>query len=147
MSSSSAPQPVPQVRFITSYRGNGSPSPERKWNALYPWDMINSQQAWSREEMCLYSVIGRSSTASLSTRPFVFGAAGWQGSTQPFWSTHNLLYTLFMGRWMVITEMQTLLKHYFSLSPLKSGSQELAGVSLGKIWVNIVHRCCQSWTH
>lgn len=39
---------------LLSYRDNGSPSPERKWNALYPWGMINSQQARSREQRCLY---------------------------------------------------------------------------------------------
>lgn len=40
---------------LLGYRDNGSPSPERKWKALYPWDMINSLQAWSREERCLCS--------------------------------------------------------------------------------------------
>lgn len=56
---------------LLCYRDNSSPSPERKWKALYPWDMINSQQAWSREERCRYNACleGRTPLHSITFQP------------------------------------------------------------------------------
>lgn len=73
---SSSPSPH-EWDSLLSCRDNGSPSPERKWKALYPWDMINSQEAWSREERCLYTACleGGTTTNSITSQPLLSSQA------------------------------------------------------------------------
>lgn len=137
---------------LLGYRDNSSPSPERKWKALYPWDMINSQQAWSREERCLYSACleGRPPLNSITFQPAFCLLKQQDGSSrQPvtIWSAHGLLCILFKTTWLPITRMQILLKYYLCSSPLQWESQGPANHLAKYESIRTEQRCCQSWSH
>lgn len=127
---------------LLGYRDNSSPSPERKWKALYPWDMINSRQAWSREERCLYSACleGRTLLHSITFQHAFCLLSG--ELTEQQTACHYLIRSqsaVYIIRKEVAgdyTDAETLLKHYLCASSLKHRSQG-PGVSLGKIWVNL----------
>lgn len=96
---------------LLGYRDNSSPSPERKWKALYPWDMINSQQAWWREEKCLYSACleGRTPLHSITFQPAFCLLSRRLTEQQTFCHclirSQAAIYMLYIEKWLVITEM------------------------------------------
>lgn len=125
---------------LLSYRDNGSPSHERKWKAPYPWDRINSQQAWSRKEWCLYRACqeGRTPLHNITSQDSLSfkQLAGWATVSLSPSDLFTISYMHYTWRsiWWLLYKVTNTFHAVFESVCFKAWITR-PGVELGKIWV------------